>query len=68
MPVSQKLDMPCRKNAALAADDTAAAETAAPSSDKVVTGEQGFAEDMADLKQKARKVVTSLPCEKLPQA
>lgn len=51
----------CRKNAQLAADDAAAAQTAAPSSDKVLSGEQGFSEDMAQLRQKAREQGTDQP-------
>ncbi|BDA45411.1 hypothetical protein COCOBI_07-1980 [Coccomyxa sp. Obi] len=49
------------KNAQLAADDATAAQTAAPSSDKVLSGEQGFSEDMAQLRQKAREQGTDQP-------
>ena len=49
----------CRKNQALAADDRAAAETAAPFGEKVVTGEQGYAEHMAGMREQARQQGTA---------
>ena len=46
----------CRKNEALAAEDRALAETAAPSSEKVVTGEPGMSDkDVAARHEAARQ-------------
>lgn len=45
----------CRKNQALASDDRAAAEIRKPFGEKVLTGEKGFAEHMAGMRQQAQE-------------
>lgn len=45
----------CRKNQALASDDRAAAQIRAPFGEKVMTGEKGFAEHMAGMREQAQQ-------------